>query len=64
MTENIAQQVAEAIFNAAQSGSAVWDELGGPYAVLRRYGNRYVIAIPGGDLSDHVCLITVECGEQ
>jgi len=62
------QRVAEAILNDAQSGSAVWDELNGPSAVLSgRYPeNRFTITIPQeydeeeGESSLQVCVITVE----
>jgi len=65
---SFAQQVAEAILNEAQSGSAVWDELNGPSAALSgRYPeDKFVITIPqeydGDEPTDRVCTITVECG--
>lgn len=63
-----AQKVAEQILADATSGSASWDELNGPDAVLRQVGDaKYAVSIPrqyGDDDEpiDHVCVITVECG--
>ena len=65
--DSFAQRVAEQISNEAHSGSAVWDELNGPSAMLRKYGDgRFTITIPqgydeDGEPTDHVCIITVEC---
>jgi hypothetical protein len=61
-----AKRVAEAILADAQSGSAIWDELNGPGAVLSgRYPeNRFTITIPQvyDEPAGDVCVITVECG--
>ncbi len=64
-----AQQVAEAIMNEATSGSAVWDELNGPSAVLTKVSpGKYVVLIPAGyddnGPAEPTCLVTVECGES
>lgn len=67
----LAQQVAELIHAEAQSGSAYWDELNGPDAVLTRISPaRYTVALPaqyGDDDEDDPagpsCLITIESTE-
>jgi len=65
---SFAQRVADAIFNDATSGSAVWDELNGPEASIVQAGeNKYTITVPqeydeDGNQTGHVCVITVECG--
>jgi len=68
-TNTFAQRVAETILADAQSGAARWDALNGPRAMLSgRYPeNRYTITIPqeydeNARPTDHVCVITVECG--
>jgi hypothetical protein len=66
MSVPFAQRVAQQILNEAQSGSAVWDEMNGPSAVLRQYSDtRFTITIPqeydGNDRpTENVCLVTVE----
>lgn len=66
---SFAQRIAEQIVAEATSGSGCWDELNGPSAVLRQYSDtRFTITIPqeydeDGEPTDHVCLITIECGE-
>jgi hypothetical protein len=48
MDRTQAGQIADAIFGAAQSGSAAWDEAGGPAAVMREFQDRdrFEIIIP------------------
>lgn len=68
MIESFAKRVAEQIDAEAHSGSAFWDELNGPDATMAQVSDdKYVITIPqqydeDGNETDHVCLITVECG--
>jgi hypothetical protein len=64
-TVSFAQQIAELIHAEAQSGSAFWDELNGPSAVLAQEGDKHTVTIPlGYDDQDNpttrVCVITVE----
>lgn len=66
---SFAQRVAEQIDAEAHSGSGSWDELNGPEATMVKVSDiKYVITIPqeydeDGEETDHVCVITVECGE-
>lgn len=66
---SFAQRVAEQIDAEAHSGSGFWDELNGPEATMVKVSDiKYVITIPqeydeDGEETDHVCVITVECGE-
>jgi hypothetical protein len=68
MPETFAFRVADLIDAEAHSGSGSWDELHGPDAVLTQVSNdKYAITIPTeyddeGNPSEHVCVITVECG--
>jgi hypothetical protein len=63
-----AKEIAENILSDAQSGSGKWDEVNGPSAEMRQVSeSKYEITIPqeydeDGNETDHVTLITVECG--
>jgi hypothetical protein len=67
----VAQEVAELIHADAQSGSASWDEVGGPSAVLTQVSpTKYTVALPARYTDEDedqptgaTCLITVESTE-
>ena len=47
MSNDLEREIAELILAEAHSGSATWDELNGPSAVMRRENGEWIIELPG-----------------